>query len=408
MLTTILNYLRPLTADIPIMNNTKYLLALLLVAATLLISCGGNDQKSISVKGRFTGAPEKTIVLFELFADSANVIDSTDIDKNGEFSFRIKPKEAGFYMVRFDGKNYITLSAEPGESIEILGQGNNLQNEYEVTGSPGSLLYRDYLMFTKKNQAKVDSLSEVFTESQSRPDFREIKKQLDSAYYMVFNNQQQQVRKFLHENGGNLVSLLVINRRFGPNTVVSPGTDLALFSRTDSLLTANYPGNSRITDFHKTLGNFKAQLAEEENRSKIMQPGSPEPDLRLPDVSGNTIRLSTLSGKPHLIYFWGSWNAPSRRMNLELVPVYNEFHEKGFEIYAIALDLQKDSWISAYRLDKATWINVNDFKGLESPAAKTCGAGSIPTTILVGADGLVKARNIPPAELKTWLMTHYK
>jgi peroxiredoxin len=159
-------------------------------------------------------------------------------------------------------------------------------------------------------------------------------------------------------------------------------------------------------DFHKTMDDFRSKLTEADQLSKKMQPGSPEPDLRLSDATGNTIRLSSLSGKPHLIYFWGSWNAPSRKMNLELVPVYNEFREKGFEIYAIALDTQKETWINAYRLDKATWINVTDFKGLDSPAAKECGTGSIPTTILIGSDGKVVARNIQPAELKTWLMTH--
>lgn len=379
---------------------------ILLSVIIAFTGCGKKGGNIISIKGSFEGAPEKTIVLFEMFPDSASVIDSVTTDKAGAFNFRFKPKEAGFYLLRLDGKNYITLAAEPGESIEVAGKADSLTHSYTVNGSEGSSLYHDYLVYTNNNQAKVDSLSGVFMDSQSLPDFQEIRKKLDSAYYVIFNDQQEYVRKFINDNAGKLVSLLVINRRFGPNLVVSPGSDLRLFNHADSVLLAAYPDNSRVKDFHKTMEDFRNKITEAEGLSKKLLPGSPEPDLRLPDAAGNTIRLSSLSGKPHLIYFWGSWNAPSRKMNLELVPIYNEFREKGFEIYAIALDTQKETWMNAYRLDKATWINVTDFKGLESPAAKECGTGSIPTTILIGADGKVVARNIQAAELKTWLMTH--
>ncbi|HPT14517.1 MAG TPA: TlpA disulfide reductase family protein [Bacteroidales bacterium] len=389
------------------MRIFKPVIPIILLSSIIILSgCGKKGGNSISIKGSLEGAPDKTIVLFEMFPDSASVIDSVNTDKSGAFNFRFRPREAGFYLLRLDGKNFITLAAEPGESIEVAGKADSLSHSYTVSGSQGSSLYRDYLVYTDNNQAKVDSLSSVFMASQSLPDFQEIRKNLDSAYYVIFNDQQEYVRKFISDNAGKLVSLLVINRRFGPNLVVSPGSDLKLFNFADSVLSAAYPDNSRVKDFHKSMDDFRSKLTAADQLSKKLLPGSPEPDLRLPDATGNTIRLSSLSGKPHLIYFWGSWNAPSRKMNLELVPVYNEFREKGFEIYAIALDTQKETWMNAYRLDKATWINVNDFKGLDSPAAKECGTGSIPTTILIGADGKVVARNMQAAELKTWLMTH--
>lgn len=382
-------------------------IALLLLSYMLFVlACSTADQTSISIKGTFKGAPDKTIVLFELFPDSATVIDSVKTGNDGAFRLKFRPSEAGFYLLRLDGKNFITLAAEPGESIEVAGKADSLAHSYTVSGSKGSSLYHDYLVYTNHNQARVDSLSSAFMASQSLPDFREIRKKLDSAYYVIFNDQQEYVRKFIGDNAGNLVSLLVMNRRFGPNLVVSPGTDTKLFNHADSVLSSAYPDNPRVKNFHKTMEDFRNKITEAEGLSKKLLPGSQEPDLRLPDATGNIIRLSSLSGKPYLIYFWGSWNAPSRKMNLELVPVYNEFREKGFEIYAIALDTQKETWMNACRLDKATWINVNDFKGLDSPAARECGVGSIPTAILIGSDGKVAARNIQPAELKTWLMTH--
>lgn len=386
----------------------RFLPVVLVAMMALGFSCSNMSRRSMVIQGQFTGVPGKRIVLYELFPDSLCILDSAATGEGGKFRFRIKSDDAGFYLLKLDNRNFITLSSGPGETIEVTGDGNDLQHKYSVSGSEGSILYHDFLMFTNQNQSKTDSLGEIFMMSRSKADFGEIKEQLDSAYYGIFGEQQQRVRSFLEANAGNLVSLLVINRRFGPNEVVTPATDLPLFIRIDSLLSVNYPGNRQAAAFHKTMKAYRAQVSEANLRNKAMLPGSPEPDLGLPDASGNIIRLSSLSGKPHLVYFWGSWNAPCRRMNAGLIPIYNEFRKKGFEIYAIALDTQKEPWLNACRLDKATWIHVNDMKGLDSPAARACGITGIPTAILIGADGLVKARNIQPVELKTWLMTFYK
>lgn len=388
-------------------DRGSFILILVVAALGLLSSCNNADHRAIIIKGTLKGAAQKAIVLLELYPDSVSIVDSVVAGEKGEFGFRIRPKEAGFYLLRSDINSFITLSAEPGESIEISGEIKSPYPEYTVKGSEGSELYRQYLLFTDRNQAKVDSLGNIFMESRDLPDFNNIRKRLDSAYYAIFDSQKERTRKFLSDNAGKLVSLLVINRKFGQNFVVTPGTDLKLFNHVDSLLMINYPDNTQVAGFHKTLASFRQKQAEAEKMSKVLLPGSTEPNLALPDASGKIISLSSLSGKPHLIYFWSSWNAPSRKMNLELVPVYNEFREQGFEIYSVTLDTQKETWINAYRLDKAGWINVGDLLGLESPAAKACGIVSIPEAILIGPDGHVVTRDIEPKELKTWLMTHF-
>ena len=62
------------------------------------------------------------------------------------------------------------------------------------------------------------------------------------------------------------------------------------------------------------------------------------PDFSLPDLDGNTVRLSDFDGQVKLLDFWATWCAPCR----EEVPMFKELHEKygaeGFALVAISMD----------------------------------------------------------------------
>jgi thiol-disulfide isomerase/thioredoxin len=71
-----------------------------------------------------------------------------------------------------------------------------------------------------------------------------------------------------------------------------------------------------------------------------------------------------LTGKVVLLDFWGSWSGPCRANNPKLVSLYNEFKSKGFEIFGVAADYDKKSWIAAIKKDGLSWTNVSDLKGM--------------------------------------------
>ena len=62
------------------------------------------------------------------------------------------------------------------------------------------------------------------------------------------------------------------------------------------------------------------------------------PEFSLPDLDGNTVRLSDFDGQVKLIDFWATWCAPCR----EEVPMFKALHEKysseGFAMLAISMD----------------------------------------------------------------------
>ena len=79
---------------------------------------------------------------------------------------------------------------------------------------------------------------------------------------------------------------------------------------------------------------------------------------------------------------------------------YNKFKDKGFTVFSVSLDSNKDQWIAAIRKDGLIWENhVSDLKGWNSDAAKLYGVRGIPAAFLLDKTGKIVATNLRGAEL---------
>ena len=62
---------------------------------------------------------------------------------------------------------------------------------------------------------------------------------------------------------------------------------------------------------------------------------------------------------------------------------YEKYGKKGFEIYAVSFDSQRDRWIDAVRQQGMKWIQVSDLSGFQTPAAEAYAVQSIPSNFLI-------------------------
>lgn len=132
--------------------------------------------------------------------------------------------------------------------------------------------------------------------------------------------------------------------------------------------------------------------------------GSKAPDISLPDANGQIIKLSSLQGKVVLLDFWASWCGPCRRSNRGMAPLYNQYKDKGFEVYGVSIDASTHAWTNAIKQDNMSWLQVIDTRaGTGNELTQTWNLQYIPSAFLIDKQGRIVAVSPEKEELEKWL-----
>lgn len=154
-------------------------------------------------------------------------------------------------------------------------------------------------------------------------------------------------------------------------------------------------GGRYLTDFPNDDPNLLGQISQVVSAMKTSMVDVPAVDIVQADTSNIARKLSDLKGKVVLIDFWASWCGPCRRENPTVVGLYNKYKSKGFEVFSVSLDQDRQKWIDAIAKDGLVWPNhVSDLRGWGNAAAQLYGVSSIPKTVLVDKNGIVTDHNL--------------
>ncbi len=133
--------------------------------------------------------------------------------------------------------------------------------------------------------------------------------------------------------------------------------------------------------------------------------GYQAPDWKLPRLTGDgELELSKQRGKVVLVSFWASWCGPCRLEVPALEAAWKEYKSKDAVFVGISLDDTKDQALGFLRQNPVSYEAVLDLGG--TGVGNTWGAMSIPMTVLIDKQGVVRQRHIgyTPSALQNLLV----
>jgi peroxiredoxin len=309
----------------------------------LLASCTDKSETKFSLSGRTNELENGTMVYLDnADSQSTDLIDSTEI-RNNSFVFKTKlPNSPLHVVVRTNNdSNYRFLWLENSPMTFDASQ-NSFENAI-VTGS------------------KEENLAQP------------LRKELGN---LTEERQREKEIEFIKKNPNSIVSAEILSVY---STTYGKKKTKELFDL--------FSSENKSTKYGEMVSDY-IQMQDE---PKI---GEQYVDFEMVDQNGELQKLSDLKGKTIFLDFWASWCAPCRKENPNLVKTYNKFKSKGFEIFAVSLDENKENWLKAIKKDNLNWYHVNDLKGNGNKASLIYGVEGIPESFLIDENGIIIARDL--------------
>lgn len=140
---------------------------------------------------------------------------------------------------------------------------------------------------------------------------------------------------------------------------------------------------------------FKSIKESSEQALKVL-PGNPyiditevgegeQPKTLTPDGKVLTLKsvIENKANKYVLIDFWASWCGPCMREVPHLKAAYDKYHKKGFEIYGVSFDRDREPWLKAIDEKGLNWLHVSAVNYWDNKARHDYAVNSIPANFLV-------------------------
>ena len=367
---------------------------LFLTLALIAWSC---TKPSANISGCISSAPNTKLSISQLGATAQLLLDTIRTDANGRFKYKFtmpNVTEPAFLLLKTDSLQIATLLVNAGEKVELTADGTL---QYSVNGSEGSALLQELNRNFNTSMLRFDSLYKVLDEHKNSKDYEEVYKSINLELGSVYVKQKREAIKFIFHHPKSFASIAAIYQRYptGLQVFASPGDGIYFKMLHDSLQTV-YPKSAYIAALRD---EYEQRMRTDElNAMNVQEVGFP--DLELPDVNAQKVKLSTLKGKVVLVYFWLSSSVEQRMENNELLSLYSKYAAKGLEIYQVALDTDKPAWAKQVKTQNLTWINVCDGYGVNSPAAQIYNVQRLPATYIIDKQGQIVSSNIFDKDLE--------
>lgn len=136
-------------------------------------------------------------------------------------------------------------------------------------------------------------------------------------------------------------------------------SSLSAYQARTAPLTPYYMSSYKHTYSNQYKGHPYHKDIQDALRSLELVPGNKYIDYEVTNSDGREVALSSLfTGQVIYIVLWASWCGPCRKHAKALIPLYEKYKEKGFQVIGIARESTEESMHKAVAKDGYPWVNL--------------------------------------------------
>ncbi|TNE76043.1 MAG: AhpC/TSA family protein [Bacteroidetes bacterium] len=368
-----------------------------------LVACdNGNDitendetelVENFEISGTISDAPNTSLYLEAISQQGVISVAETRIDASGKFTMAGNIPGFGLYQLRLGDQapKIIPLTLVPEDKVQLNTTTDQFELQPNISGTAWAKTMNRYMKIYSRfhvGQAELLQLRDSLPSDVLNERFLRLKAPLDSFALIEMNRDPG--------NPFNIVLQGSATPAMGFNSW--DPKNLEVLKKVAEAYEKEFLNSPVAT----TMSNQVYQIEMAYNEHLANNSGTrPAPEISLNDPNGNELHLSDLRGKYVLIDFWASWCAPCRKENPNVVRLYKKFKAKGFTVFSVSLDNDKQAWVDAIQKDGLIWnTHVSDLLQWESPMPELYGFQGIPHTVLINPEGNIIGVGLRGAELE--------
>ncbi|WP_068263126.1 redoxin family protein [Rubripirellula obstinata] len=117
-------------------------------------------------------------------------------------------------------------------------------------------------------------------------------------------------------------------------------------------------------------------------------------------LDGRSFKLTAMRGRPVVIHYWATWCEPCKQDMKLLRRLQANYKRAGLQVVGVNVDASADMAVAYLKETPLPWVQLFEPGGLEqSRLATSLGVQTLPTMMLIDANGKVVRHNIRAAEL---------
>ena len=355
---------------------------LFLALAAILSACENDREQGYHISGTVENVPDgQKIIISELNDTNTQAVPvDTAVVNGGKFELDLPEKDKptiSFLNLEGTRGNVLFIADNTPISFEIYPDSIYVS---KVSGGKDNEVLSSYLKDVRNTNERMGAARNSMRDAYNSQDTAGLKS-LEATQQQLFEEDKANKMELVRNNPGSIVSVMILQ---------------------DMLNTQAY-SSSEMRSLYDQLepevqkSPLAQQLKTNLDRMSKTDIGSMAPDFSAPTPDGDQLALKDVLGKVTLVDFWAAWCRPCRVENPNIVNVYNQYHDKGFNIIQVSLDRpgQKDKWLQAIEEDNiGEWNHVSNLMFWQDPIAAEYGIRAIPAAFLLDEEGKIIAKDL--------------